>query len=124
MSVAIGEREAANAVRIERGEKLRNAATAVVADEVHLVDVQGIEKLLEHLRSGGHGYVLVRRDFGVAVWKQVHGYAPPDIGQVRQLMTPQMAVQQNAMHEQRNRSRPLFRVADTARSGLHATLNR
>src|SRR5216684_1362340 len=124
MSVAIGEREAANALRIQRGENLRNAATAVVADEVHLVDVQGIEKFLEHLRIGRHGYILIRRDFGVAVCKQVHGYAPPDIGQVRQLMTPQMAVQQNAMYEQRDRSRALFRVADAARSGLHATLNR
>ncbi len=74
MRVAIGEREAANALRIQRGENLRNAATAVVAYEIHLVDVQGIEKFLEHLRIGRHGYVLIRCDFRVAMRKQVHGW--------------------------------------------------
>jgi len=89
-----------------------------------LSDVQRIEKFLEHLRIGRHGYVLIRCDFRVAMRKQVHGYAATDVGQIRQLMTPQIAVQQNAMHEQRNRSCPLLRVADTARRGPHATLNR
>src|SRR5258708_29112656 len=124
MRVAIGEREAENGLRIQRGENLRNSATAVVAYEIHLVDVQGIEKFLEHLRIGRHGYVLIRCDFRVAMRKQVHGYAAPDVGQLRQLMTPQIAVQQNAMHEQHDRSRALFRVADTTRRGLYATLDR
>src|SRR5713226_9393140 len=101
MRVAIGEREAANALRIQRGENLCNTATAVVADEIHLVNVQGIEKFLEHLRVGRDGNVLVGRDFGVAMRKKVHSYAAPDVGQIRQLTTPQIAVQQNAVHEQR-----------------------
>src|SRR5258707_12597032 len=124
MRVAIGEREAANALRIQRRENLRNAATAVVAYEIYLVDVQGIEKFLEHLRIGRHGYVLIRCDFRVAMRKQVHGYAAPDVGQLRQLMTPQIAVQQNAMHEQRDWTRAFFRVADTARRGLDPHLDR
>src|SRR5271168_911292 len=49
VGIAIGEREAANALRIERGENLRDAAAAVIADEIDVIDVQGIEKLLEHL---------------------------------------------------------------------------
>src|SRR5260370_17577516 len=123
MRVAIGEREAANALRIQRCENLRNAATAVVAYEIHLVDVQGIEKFLEHLRIGRHGYVLIRCDFRVAMRKQVDGDATPDVRQIRQLMTPQIAVQQNAVHEQRDSSAALFPVADAARWGLHATLD-
>src|ERR1700722_17204209 len=45
--IAISECEAANALRIKRGENLRYAAAAVVAHEIDLIDVQGIEKLLE-----------------------------------------------------------------------------
>src|SRR5258708_34346360 len=105
MRVAIGEREAANALRIQRGENLRKSATAVVAYEIHLVDVHGIEKSLEHLRIGRHGYVLIRCDFRVAMRKQAHGYAAPDVAQLRHLTTPPIAVQHNAMHEHRDRSR-------------------
>ena len=112
MGVAVGEGETADALRVQRGEDLRDAAAAVVADEVHAVDVQGIEKFLEHLRIGRHGHILIRRDFGVTMRKQVHGYTAPNVGLLRQLMTPQMPVQQYAMDEQRDRSCALFHVAD------------
>jgi hypothetical protein len=52
--------------------------------------------------------------------QQIHGKTAPDVSQLCQLMTPQMPVQQHAMHEQRDRSPALIRVADSARCGLHA----
>jgi hypothetical protein len=111
-------------LRIRCGEDLCNPATAVVAHEIHPVDAHGVENFLEHVRIGRHGDVLIRRDFGVAMRKQVHGYTAPDVGQIRQLMTPQMPVQQHAMHEQRDGSSALFRVANTARRSLYATPGR
>src|SRR5260370_22231860 len=82
MGVAVSEREAANAFRVQRGENLRNSATAVVADQIYLVDVQGIEKFLEHLRISSHRYVLIRRYLGVAMCKQIHSYTSPDVAQI------------------------------------------
>jgi hypothetical protein len=38
MGVAVSKREAANPFRVQRGENLRNTATAVVADQIRLVD--------------------------------------------------------------------------------------
>ncbi len=84
--------------------------------------VQGIEKLSEHVRICRHGDILVRRDLSVAMRKQVHGDAAPDIGQMRQLITPQMPIQQHAMHEQRDRTCALLLVTDMARRSLDATL--
>ena len=80
MRITIRKRQTANALRIQRGKNLRNAASAVIADEIHFVDVQGIEKFLKHLRVRRHGHVLIRRDFSVAMRKQVDGYAASDIG--------------------------------------------
>src|ERR1035441_4502398 len=82
----------ANTLRIQRSEDLCNTATAIVAHQIHLIDAQGIEKLLKHLRIGRYRYVLIRRDFGVAMGQQVHGYTAPDVGQILQLMTPQMPI--------------------------------
>jgi hypothetical protein len=65
---------------VRRGEDLRDAAAAVVANEVHLTDLQRIEKLPEHLGVGGHGHVLLRRDLAVAMRQQVHRDAASDVG--------------------------------------------
>jgi hypothetical protein len=124
VGVAVGEREAAHALRIQCGENLCNTAAAVVAHKIYLINVQAIEKFLEHVRIGRYGHVLVRRDFGIAMRKQIHGYTAPDVRQIRQLMTPQMPVQQHAMHEQRDWPCALLCVADTPRRGLHATATR
>src|SRR5579864_5469130 len=121
--VAVGEREAAYALRVQRGENLSDTTTAVVADEIHLIDLQSIEKFLEHLRIGCHGYVLVRCDFGVAMHKQIDSDASPDVGQIRELVPPQITVQQHAMYKQCDWSRTLLRIADTPRRGLYATVN-
>jgi len=42
--------------------------------------VQGIKKFLKHLGIGGHGYILIRRDFCVAMRKQIHSYAATNVG--------------------------------------------
>src|ERR1035438_10026954 len=79
LGVAVSEREAANAFRVQRGENLRNTATAVVADQIYLADVQGIDKFLEHLRISSHRYVLIRRYLCVAMCKQIHSDTSPDV---------------------------------------------
>ena len=47
-----------------------------------------------------------------------------DIGQPRQLMPPQVPVQQHAVHEQRDLAAALLDVADATRRGLHAVPGR
>src|SRR5215471_5371224 len=51
--------------------------------------------------------------------QQIHSDAAPDVGQIRELMTPQKAVEQHSVYEQRDRPGALLRVADSARGGLH-----
>src|ERR1700722_10549875 len=90
--VAVRERESSNAFRVESRKYLADTAATIVSDQIHLIDVQRIEKLAKHLGIRCDRYVLVRRDFRVAVRKQVDSDAPADVGQVRQLMAPQMSV--------------------------------
>ena len=49
------------------GENLRNAAAAVIADQINLIDMQGFEHLVQHVRIGGHRDVLIRPDLGVTM---------------------------------------------------------
>ena len=65
MRVAVGQREAAHAPGMGRCEDLRDAAAAVVADEVDLVDAERVEELGEHraertrqATGGDHGLAL------------------------------------------------------------------
>jgi hypothetical protein len=58
------------------------------------------------------------------VRQQIDGDRSTDVGQLRQLMPPQMTIQQDAMHEQRDRAAALLDVADTARRSLHAAPDR
>jgi hypothetical protein len=67
VDVAIGEREAAQACGIAGGEDLRDAAAAVVPDQVHTIDPERIEELAQHDGVGGHRHVLVGADLGIAV---------------------------------------------------------
>jgi hypothetical protein len=69
--VAVRERESSNAFRVESREYLGDTAATIVSDKIHLIDVQRIEKFAKHLGIRGDRYVLVRRDFRVAVRKQV-----------------------------------------------------
>jgi hypothetical protein len=123
VGVAVGEREAANALRVQCSEDLCDTAAAVVANEIYLIDVQSIEKFPKHLRIGIYRYVLIRRDFCVAVRKQVDGYAAPDVGQIHKLMAPQIPVKEHSVHEQGDRSCALFCVGNTTRCGLYTTLH-
>src|SRR5215831_8747232 len=65
--VAIGKREASNAFWIESTEYLTDSAPAVISDDIHLTDGQGVEKLCEHFRIRGNRYILTGADFRVAV---------------------------------------------------------
>lgn len=87
--VAIGQRQAAHALRMLRGKDQCHAAAAVVADEVDLLDVHRIEELREHLCIGGGRHVLAGRDLGRAVGQQVDRDAAPHAAQLGQLMAPQ-----------------------------------
>ena len=79
MGIAIGERQGPDAIRIERGEDLANSSATVVSDQIDLIYVQRVERVLQHLRVGGHRHVLSGCDFRVAVRKQVDRDAPPKI---------------------------------------------
>ncbi len=79
MSVAISECQRPHAVGIQGREDLRDAAAAVIADEIDLVDLESIKRLSQHVRVGGHGNVPIRADLGIAVRQQVHRYAAADV---------------------------------------------
>src|ERR1700722_8371513 len=122
--VAVRERESSNAFRVESREYLGDTAATIVSDKVHLIDVQRIEKLAKHLGIRGDRYVLVRRDFRVAVRKQVERDRAAKIRKSRLLVTPKKSVQQYAVHEQCNRTRSLVGIADTPRSCRYTTFRR
>ena len=70
------------------GEDLRDAAAAVVADEIDVGDRQRVEKFAQHRGIGGHRHVLGAGDLGVAVRQQVQRDTATRIEQMRKLMTP------------------------------------
>jgi hypothetical protein len=90
--VAVRERETSNALRVESRENLGDTAATIVSDEIHLIDIQRIEKFAKHLGVRGDRYVLVRRDFRVAVRKQVDCDRAAKIRESRLLVTPKMSV--------------------------------
>src|SRR5258706_3499414 len=55
VSVAVSEREAADALRVQCGDNLCNPAAAVLADDIHLIDAQSIEKFISHLVLSRYG---------------------------------------------------------------------
>ena len=114
--VAIREREAAHTRGIERREDLRDAAAAVVTDQVHLVDLEHVHELPQHLRVRGHRHVLVRSDLRLPVRQQVDRDAAAHVRQLRQLVAPQVPVEQYAVHKQRDRPGARLGVADAARA--------
>ena len=79
MRVAVSQRETPNTLRIQGRKNLRDARTAVIADEINLIDLQNIEEFLEHVRVGSHRNVLIGSDFCVAMRQKVHSNAPSDI---------------------------------------------
>ena len=79
MRVAVRERETSDAFRVESREYLGDTAATIVSDKIHLIDVQRLEKFAKHLRICRDRYVLVGRDFRVAVRKQVDRDAAPKI---------------------------------------------
>src|SRR3984957_1775808 len=118
--VAIGKREASNAFWIESTKYLTDSASAVISDDIHLIDGQGVEKLGEHFRIRGNRYILTGVDFRVAVSQQINCDGTAYIRQCLLLMTPEIAVQQHAVHEQRDRPRTTIGIADASRRSTHA----
>lgn len=114
MGVAVGKGQRPHPLRIERREDLSNASATVVADQVDLIGLQGIEHLSQHLRVGGHGNILIRRDLGVAMRQEIHRDAAADVRQPGQLVPPQMLIQDHAMHKERDRTGASGCVADAA----------
>src|SRR3984957_18287708 len=90
--VAVRERESSKAFRVESREYLRDTAATIVSDKIHLIDVQRIEKFAKHLGIRGDRNVLVRRDFRVAVRKQIDRDRAAKIRESRLLVTPKMSV--------------------------------
>src|ERR1700737_5340569 len=103
MRIAVSEREASNAFRIESGEYLGDAAAAVISDDIHLIDVQRIEKVVEHLCICCDRHILVGCDVGVSVREQVDRYRAANTRQSRLLVTPEKAVHQYAAPKKSNR---------------------
>src|SRR5438270_12482303 len=56
--------------------------------------------------------------------QEIHRDAAARVGQLRELMAPEMAVQQHPMDEERDRPRALFGVADASRGRLNAVPGR
>jgi hypothetical protein len=54
-------------VWVRRGEDLGDTAATVVANQIDLINRQGVEKFCDHARVCGHGDVLMWRDFRVAM---------------------------------------------------------
>lgn len=90
-------------------EKAQNAAAFARA-----LGHSAIEHLSQHLRVGGHGNILIRRDLGVAMRQEIHRDAAADVRQPGQLVPPQMLIQDHAMHKERDRTGASGCVADAA----------
>jgi len=80
----------------------------------HLGDAERVEELAQHGRVGGGGDVLPRVDLGGAVREQVERDAAPRRAELRELVAPEPAVHQHAVHEEGDRALPAFDVGDAA----------
>src|SRR6516225_496100 len=102
--ITVGKYEASNAFWIESAEYLSDSAPTVISDDIHLIDGQRVEKLAEHFRIRGNRYILAGLDFRVAVRQQINCDGAAYIRKCLLLMTPEIAVQQHAVHEQCHQS--------------------
>src|SRR5260370_17610484 len=108
---------------MESTEYLTDSAPAVISDDIRLIDGQGVEKLCEHFRIRGNRYVLTGADFRVAVRQEINCDGPAYIRQCLLLMTPEIAVQQHAVDEQRDRPRTTTGIADVSHQNTHPLLS-
>lgn len=113
--VAVGQRETSNAGRVQRREDQRDAAAAVIPDEIHTLYPQGVDELHQHFGVCRRRHVLCRCDLCVPMRQQVDRDTPPHVTEVRELVPPEMAVHQHAMNEERDGTGALFDVADASR---------
>src|SRR5947209_9436492 len=96
------------------GEDLSQGAAAVVADEIDLREVERLTEHLEHLRDLGKGEVRVCCGSGLAVSEEVDRDAAADVAQPGEDVTPEVAVEKHAVHEQRGRTAAPLLVSNIA----------
>jgi hypothetical protein len=114
VSITVREREAPHTLRMVRGEDERNTPAAVVANEVDLLNVESVEKLLKHSCLRIRGDILSRLDLTCAVSQEVERDTSAHVCEPRHLVTPQIAVEQDAVNKEGHRALTLFDVADTS----------
>jgi hypothetical protein len=95
-----------------RGEDLCNAPATVITHKVHFLNLERVEELREHGRLCIRGNVLGRLDLTGAVGQEVNRDTAAHICESRQLVTPQIAVEQDAVHEESHWALAMFDVAD------------
>ena len=112
MRVAVGQRQSPHPLRVRGGEDLRDPAAAVVAHEIHLIDLQGVDELRHHLGIRGDRHILLGLDLGLAVREQIERDAAPRVGERLQLVSPEMSAEEDAVDEQGHRAGAVLDVAD------------
>jgi hypothetical protein len=91
MYLAIGERQAPDALRIARRENLRNATAAIVRHEVDLIEPQGGTKGFQHLRLCLARHVLLGRRARGAVRELIDGDATAYVSDTVDHVAPPVA---------------------------------
>jgi len=114
VDVAVGEGQAADAPGMVGREQLRDGRAAVVRDQVDLVEPERGAEGLEHLRLGRKRDVLVLGRARPAVGQQVHRDAAAHVGDALDDVAPEMAVQEDAVHEQGGGTAAPFAIGDVS----------
>src|SRR5262249_53086587 len=117
VDVAVGQGEAADASRVARREDLDDRTSAVVADDVHLLQSQALAERLEHLGLATDGDVGVGWRAGGAVAEQVDRDAAARVGDAVDDVAPEIVVQEDAVDEERGGSAAALRVSDVSDRG-------
>src|SRR5262249_24095532 len=95
-------------VRIVGGENLRNGATAVVADQINLLNSERVHDFGEHARLRGKRNILRRPDLGKAQSHEVDGNAAPPMPHAVNDVAPVIPVEGDAVDKERGWSLPLL----------------
>src|SRR5580704_18434473 len=99
VGVAIGEHKTTDQTRVTRGEYLRDAAAAVIGNDIDLFEVQSCAELGKHRRLGVERQILVDTGSRCSVRQKVDRDAPPASGKPLDQRIPEVAIDENAMDE-------------------------
>jgi hypothetical protein len=101
--VAVGQHQAAPADGVVGGEDLGYADPGVVGDQVDAVDAERVQETDE---GGGlvvEGDALAGGGDRLAVAQEIHREIAADVGEHFQLVSPEVPVDDDAVHVQRDR---------------------